>query len=259
MHARQNALLCLAAAATLALASADGAFAQKINSRGASLNISDSRPSAPAGPRGGGWGQGGPGKLMANPQAIPPGGGQFIDDGAIDDAPQGPRRPPQHATRRGPNGAPPANERRLVPDEVVIEISNSVSARAIDALQRRHRLMRIESQALQLSGTTLSRWRIPDRRSVAGVVRALEADAVVASAQPNYRFTLQQDAAKTGGDSAQYDLAKLRLPQAHTVAKDDNILVAVIDSGAYGATMAETAPMTAATPRLAERVSAGAR
>ena len=81
----------------------------------------------------------------------------------------------------------------MVPDEVVIELANTVSAQQIDALQRRHRLTRIESQTFQLSGTTLYRWRIPDRRSVAAVVRALEADRLVASAQPNYLFALQPE------------------------------------------------------------------
>jgi subtilisin family serine protease len=74
---------------------------------------------------------------------------------------------------------------------------------------------------------------------VATVVRALEGDRVVASAQPNYLFTLQQsqadsqtaNAAKSEGDPAQYELARLRLPQAHAIAKGDNVLVAVIDSG----------------------------
>jgi subtilisin family serine protease len=303
MRAQRNSLICLTAVATLVLASADGAFAQKMfektnrsgaaphnsagkNGRfvspkinasktirgaspiistsknpGASPNVSASRQPTPSGPRGGGyqgggynsgrsyggryygggyyrgggWGPAGPGVLMADPQAIPP-GGQFVDDGAIDNGaingvPQSPRQPPQQTARRGPSGAPPANERRLVPDEVVIEVSNSVSAQTIDELQRRHRLTRIEFQTLQLSGTTLYRWRIPDRRSVAGVVRALEADNVVASAQPNYLFTLQQDAVKTEGDPAQYELAKLHLPQAHSIAKGDNILVAIIDSG----------------------------
>ena len=63
-------------------------------------------------------------------------------------------------------------------------------------------------------------------------MRALQADAVVASAQPNYLFTLQQTESKPAGegDSAQYELAKLQLPQAHGIAKGDNVLVAVIDS-----------------------------
>jgi len=226
--------------ALLPLAS-QGAFAQKIGA-GPASNIGISRPAGPVGPtrgggdfggggfRGPGWGAVVPGVIMAVPQSYPP-NGVFIDDGTVDD---NPRRSSRQANRRGPSGAPPANERRLVPDEVVIEIANSVSAQQIDALQRRHRLARIETQTFQLTGTTLYRWRIPDRRSVAAVVRELEADRVVASAQPNYLFTLQQNEASSGdkseGDPAQYELAKLHLPQAHTLAKGDGVLVAVIDS-----------------------------
>ena len=159
---------------------------------------------------------------MAVPQGYPP-SGPFIDDD-----PSNSRR---QTNRRGASGAPPADERRLVPDEVVIELSNSVSTQQVDALQRRFRLTRIESQTFQLSNSTLYRWRISDRRSVATVVRALEGDRLVASAQPNYLFRLQQAEARSEGDPAQYELAKLHLPQAHTLAKGDNILVAVIDSG----------------------------
>ncbi len=242
MRALRNGLLCLAAAATLTLAALDGASAQKLPGRGAAPNIGVGRPMAPTGlaPTGlrGGWGAAVPGLIMAIPQTGALRGGQIIDN-----APQDRRRPPQRTTRRGPSGAPPANERRLVPDEVLIEVANSVSPQTIDVLQRRHRLARIEFRTFQLSGSTMLRWRIPDRRSVATVVRALEADGVVASAQPNYLFALQQsegkaaaanlagDTAAREGDPAQYELAKLRLPQAHGLAKGDNVLVAVIDSG----------------------------
>jgi subtilisin family serine protease len=154
---------------------------------------------------------------VAVPQGYPP-------DGPVSDG----GRPPQ---RRSASGAPGANERRLVPDEVVIELSNSVNTQQIDALQRRFNLTRVESQSFQLSNTTLYRWRIPDRRSVPTVVRALEGDRLVASAQPNYVFTLQQGDARSEGDPAQYELAKLKLPQAHALARGGNVLVAVIDSG----------------------------
>src|ERR1019366_8406794 len=226
MRTHRNAILCIAAVAALILV-ADVAFAQKVFSRGPSSNIGAGGPSR-GGYYGGGWG--GPGGVLAIPHRGPP-GGQYIDDG--DDMPQGARRLSQRSTRRGPSGAPAANERRLVPDEVVIEVANSVSPQQIDALQSRFRLTRIQLQTFQLAGTTLFRWRIPDRRSVAAVVRVLEADRVVASAQPNYLFTLQQVERKAGaeGDAAQYELAKLRLPQAHTLAKGDKVLVAVIDSG----------------------------
>ena len=226
MGAYRNAIICVAAAATMALVAADAAIAQKIFSRGGSPNVGDGRGGDGnggyhgGGYRGGAWGVAIPGGLS------PPYGprGVYIEDDAL---PQGPRR----STRRNSNGAPAANERRLVPDEVVIEVANSVSPQQIDALQRRYRLARIESLTFQLSGTTLFRWRIPDRRSVASVVRALEADRVVTSAQPNYLFALQGDDVKAEGEAAQYELAKLHLPQAHTLAKGDNVLVAVIDSG----------------------------
>jgi hypothetical protein len=220
----------------------------------------------PRGPRGdGGW-HGGhrrpsfgglgivPGIIMTIPTMIPPAEAMPPDDGyddADDDANAPPPRrrhtPPPRAARRGPSGAPAAIERRLVPDEIVIELPNTMTAQAIGALQRRHRLTRIESQRFALTDTTLYRWRIPDRRSVATVVRALERDGAVTSAQPNYLFALQQAGPPTAdakpaepklaeprpadiGDKLQYLSAKLRLTEAHALAKGDGVLVAVIDS-----------------------------
>ncbi|MEP7030167.1 MAG: S8 family serine peptidase [Pseudolabrys sp.] len=232
MRVRQKTLLCFTAAAAIIAATLGGAIAQKYNSRGGQ-NIGVG-PAPMPGSRGGdgyrgGYGGLAPGVLMGIPQFIPPRGGQYIDDDIVYGDPQGPNRP-QRQTRRGPSGAPSANERRLVPDEVVIELRNTVTPQAIEALQRRFRLTPIERQPSQLTGTTLYRWRIADRRTVATVVRALEGDATITSAQPNYLFRLQQ-AAKTEGDPAQYELAKLKLPQAHEIAKGNDILIAVIDSG----------------------------
>jgi subtilisin family serine protease len=228
MLAHRNVLPLLAAALSVAVST--DASAQRLSNH-PSGNYESVRPLPPRG--GGGFGVMVPGIILA-PHMIqpPPGGAVFVDDGTVDARPRAtPRRQGQSNNRRTSN-APPANERRLVPDEVVIELSNTASVQQIDALQRRHRLTRLESQRLQLSGTTLFRWRIPDRRSVASVVRALESDPLVASAQPNYLFTLQQAEGKAAseGDAAQYALAKLRLPQAHALAKGDDVLVAVIDS-----------------------------
>ena len=138
-------------------------------------------------------------------------------------------------TRRSGSGVPPLNERRYVPDEVVVELATSTTNQQFDALARRQRLRRLQSVNFQLGGTTLVRWRITDRRSVPAVVRALETDATVLSAQPNYLFALQDGAAKPAapgeGDPAQYILDKMHLPQAHELAKGTKVLVAVIDSG----------------------------
>ena len=139
--------------------------------------------------------------------------------------------------RRSGSGVPPANERRYVPNEVVLELAPGITALAAEVIARRHRLVRLESFTSQLGGTTLVRWRIPDRRSVPAVVRALQADGTVISVQPNYLAVLSDDVrpdATVGvgrGDPAQYALAKLQMPQAHALATGADVLIAVVDSG----------------------------
>jgi hypothetical protein len=136
--------------------------------------------------------------------------------------------------RRAGSGVPPPNERRYVPDEVVVELSASTTDQQTDALARRQRLTRLQSVTFGLGGTTLVRWRINDRRSVPAVVRALETDATVISAQPNYLFALQDETpppAAREGDPAQYILDKMHLPEAHELVKGSKVMVAVIDSG----------------------------
>ncbi|HZD91123.1 MAG TPA: S8 family serine peptidase, partial [Pseudolabrys sp.] len=254
MPMHRNVMLLMTGLAALGFAVPSGASAQKYE-RGAQ---GYERAPSPGGNReggnhggwhhGGGFGTGvGIGMAIGTaiiesmpPDQPPPENGRFIDDGTVHEPVDTihrhrvrrhvPRRAPPRRTAQRPNGVPPAGETRLVPDEVVIEVANSVSARQIAALQRRFRLQRIESHRFALTGTTFFRWRIPDRRSVRTVIRALERDRVVASAQPNYLYTLQQAAPKAEGDPAQYQLAKLKLPQAHTLARGDDVRVAVIDS-----------------------------
>jgi hypothetical protein len=139
--------------------------------------------------------------------------------------------------RGSSSGVPPANERRYVPDEVLFKLASSVPKDTIDALGRRLRLDPVAS--FTSNDVTLFRWKIPDRRSVPAVVRSLEAERIVLAAQPNYIYQLQQqqtlgDTPSTTvgrGDSGQYALAKLRLPEAHELAKGEKVLIAVIDSG----------------------------
>ncbi len=147
------------------------------------------------GHRGGGGGWGG----LATGLAIGVATGIILSQppaGATEAAPQRAQRPNQPQRNARGSGVPAAGETRMVPDEVVIELPNTVPAATINSVQQRHRLTRLETQTVTLTGTTFYRWRIPDRRSVAAVVRALEADTRIASAQPNYRYTLQQDVPK---------------------------------------------------------------
>jgi len=140
----------------------------------------------------------------------------------------------QSTPRRVTGGAVPPGAH--VPDEVLIELASTVTPEAIDAFARRMRLTRVES--FSANGVTTFRWKIPDpsRRPAPAVVRELQAQSIVIAAQLNYLYRLEEqprstDEAPTEGDAAQYALAKLRLPQAHALAKGEKVLVAVIDSG----------------------------
>ncbi len=121
---------------------------------------------------------------------------------------------------------------RTVAGQIVAEIDGSLSDVQADELARRHRLARIGSQNFPLIGGTIGLFRITDRRTIEVASREFAAEAGVRSVQPNFRYVLQeQKAALTEGDPAQYANAKLRLPQAHTLAHGANVTIAVIDSG----------------------------
>jgi hypothetical protein len=121
---------------------------------------------------------------------------------------------------------------RTIAGEIVAEIDGLLSDAQADELARRHGLARVGSQNIPLIGGTIGLFRVADRRTVETVSRELATDAGVRSVQPNFRYVLQdQKAVLTEGDPAQYAIAKLRLPQAHTLAHGANVIVAVIDSG----------------------------
>ena len=116
---------------------------------------------------------------------------------------------------------------RATANEILAVIDRSQA----DELARRHRLTRLASQNFPLVGATIGLFRITDGRTVDVVSRELERDGV-RSVQPNFRYVLQeQQAVLTEGDPAQYALATLRLPEAHTLAHGANVTIAVIDSG----------------------------
>jgi subtilisin family serine protease len=150
----------------------------------------------------------------------------------------------------GGNGVPPANERRYVLDEVVVELAGTLSDQAFNTMAARYRLRRLETQPIALTNSTWVRWHIADLRSVPVVVRALSTDRSVRWVQPNYLFSAEQGDAPKGeangqtldekpadanrdegaGDPAQYALAKLHLIEAQALARGDRVVVAVVDT-----------------------------
>jgi hypothetical protein len=128
-----------------------------------------------------------------------------------------------------------AIDQRTIANEIVAEIDGALSDAQADELARRHGLVRLQSQNFPLIGGTIGLFRVTDRRPVETARGELATEAGVRSAQPNFRYVLQEQKqeqkAATEGDPAQYALAKLRLPEAHTLAHGANVIVAVIDSG----------------------------
>ena len=138
--------------------------------------------------------------------------------------------------RRAITSVPPGEH---VPNEVVIELDGNPSVQFTTALAARFQLQRQESLRLPLTNSTIYRWVIPNpgQRSAVAVVQTLQQSGAVKFASLNYIYTVSQatpasaPAEKPDGDPAQYTLGKLRLPLAHGLAKGDQVLVAVIDSG----------------------------
>ncbi len=97
----------------------------------------------------------------------------------------------------------------------------------------------LASENLAITGSTVARFRITNGRSPAEIIRALMAIQLVAVAQPNYVYTLQQQPSDpvpasrgdaTQGDSAQYMLEKLQISDIHRLVRGANVPIAVIDS-----------------------------
>ena len=111
----------------------------------------------------------------------------------IDDGPPEAGPPPRRSARKSTPAS--AAARTYVAREVLIELEGNPSDAQADALARRYRLTRLQSQAFPLTNSTFVRWRINDGRSVDAVVRELSAGGNVKSAQRNNIFRLQQTAA----------------------------------------------------------------
>jgi filamentous hemagglutinin family protein len=134
---------------------------------------------------------------------------------------------------------PPPTETRFVKDEVVLQIAGNVTVERLQAAVGRLGLTLLASENLAITGSTVARFRITNGRSPAEIIRALTAIQLVAVAQPNYVYTLQQQPSDpvpasrgdaTQGDSAQYMLEKLQISDIHRLVRGANVPIAVIDS-----------------------------
>src|SRR5207253_3009142 len=159
--------------------------------------------------------------------------------------PPGPSSPQQGQQQQLPTGfdrrvidIPPPTETRFVKDEVVLQIAGNVTVEGLQAAVGRLGLTLLASENLAITGSTVARFRITNGRSPAEIIRALAAIQLVAVAQPNYLYTLQQqgddaasrDDSEPKGDPAQYMLETLKISDVHRIVRGTNVPIAVIDS-----------------------------
>jgi len=135
----------------------------------------------------------------------------------------------QAVVRRARTSAPSGNDRSYIPDHVVFEFAGN----DLNGFLVRNRLALLSTLRLPLLNTTIYNARILDGTPVPTKVRAITA-AGARNPQPEYLYRMVADgtpAPVEAPDAAQYAIAKLHLDEAHMLARGDNVLVAVVDSG----------------------------
>lgn len=161
---------------------------------------------------------------------------------------------------------PPKSETRYVPGEVLIEVKGNGP---IEPIANRLGVDIVASQPIRLTGSTLHRVRARGTQTTIDVLTRLQKERMIAFAQPNWVYTLQQASAAMSGSTAaapapapgaaqapasgetalataatpqatapspalpgQYAVEKLRLPAALGRSRGRDVRVAVIDTGA---------------------------
>ena len=127
-----------------------------------------------------------------------------------------------------PNG-PPATEPAARDREILVTLSVQSSPDIEAAIARDLGLAATPAVTSPLLGVKVVRMRIPDGRLIGGIIAALQSDARVVSAQPNFVYRAVQ-AATAGARVPQYVPGKLHLDAAHAVALGRNVTIAVIDT-----------------------------
>ena len=135
---------------------------------------------------------------------------------------------------------PPPNETRLKTDEVMVQIRTDIGVERLRAAVANLGVSILASEDFSILGSTAVRLHIDDGRTPAEVIRALAAVQMVAVAQPQYVYNLDQASGAPApsssrsdgqpGDAAQYILQKLSLGDVHRMVRGTNVPIAVIDS-----------------------------
>jgi filamentous hemagglutinin family protein len=137
-----------------------------------------------------------------------------------------------------PSGMPPINETRFLNDEVVFQLGGRLSDQELASLLNQLGLQVLYQEDIGLLGRKVLRLKLPGGTTVRRIIAELEKKGANFAGQPVYQYEMVQDLAQAPspadtnrrGDSAQYIVEKLALPEAHLIATGKDVKVAVIDS-----------------------------
>jgi subtilisin family serine protease len=139
---------------------------------------------------------------------------------------------------RRPPPAAPAIAATQRPDEIVLFLDLTQGNNVPFEIAQQYRLVRLQGETNGLLQMRVQRYRIPDQRTVAQVITAVQGDPRVQFVQPNFLYRQLQDGKASGkgvpggGQSQlQYAPEKLRLGPAHALTTGQRALIAVIDTG----------------------------
>jgi subtilisin family serine protease len=113
-------------------------------------------------------------------------------------------------------------------ETVLVQLEADANAGLAEEIALAHGMEVAGQLSLSLMPVQFVRYRLPAEQSVPEAIAALSFYPGVLAASPNYLYGLTGSAAT---NSIQYAPAKIRVDEAHRIAKGRDVLVAVIDSG----------------------------
>jgi hypothetical protein len=142
--------------------------------------------------------------------------------------------PPPPVTTQAPSGISPAIAaltagRPHRPKEAIILVSADRASEIAARIEGQYNVTAGPRVLIPLLDGAIVRLGFTDNRSLEGLLQALSADADVQSVQPNYDYSASKEAAHPQV-APQYAGDKLRLEEAHRVARGNGVMIAVIDT-----------------------------
>jgi subtilisin family serine protease len=155
------------------------------------------------------------------------------DTGKATTSKKPPKEPPK-AVAKKQDAIPPSIAALVAgrphrPREVLVLVDGTRAGEIAARLAREHNVTADQQQQLPLLDGTLVRLRVPGNRSLESLLAALSTDPDVQLAQPNYDYRASKKPAAKA-DGPHYAGEKIRLDEAHRLARGQGVTIAVIDT-----------------------------